>query len=489
MRTVSRILLLLGIMLAVTGSASAQWGELYATWDEGTNGTTHNTASVGVIKSNMFIALISNATRCFMIPYVNADSALGRVGTWEYSPPAGTYKFWDDGGFTQIQMERAYLLTATPDSFVYVANNDQNHNILVFKFTGDSMAVVPRPGSTTIMPHKETGTNGIFGIALDGAGYVYVCNDTTTGKTDDIKIYPPISEWDDNPTSAPIRTVDLPDGIYKGITVNAAGTAIFVSDYGNRKVYRYSGDRTSGYTKSTGFDFTMAADDTAGIYNVNRPGPMGLAYLNSKNIVAVACDIFGLSSGTHGSYSYGKIHLRNANTGAAISSDTSIAQINQAAWALSVTGTYTNRGDGTLFGNASCYASTWDVKVDGAEDIYSQSFYGWTVEKWHYTGTLPTFTGVEPIGEVIPTGFRLGANYPNPFNPSTRIEFSIPKGSFVSLRVFDLLGREVATLVNEEKAAGEYRATFDAREIPSGTYFYSLRAGDFVQTRSMVVVK
>jgi hypothetical protein len=492
MRTVLRVAAFLGVALLLVGSASAQWTELYATFDTDPNGTTDNTAAVGVISNNMFIALITNAGECFMIPYVNADSAVGRVGTWAYNPPSGTYKFWDDGGFTQIQMQGAYHMVATPDSFIYVPNNDQNHNILVFKFKYDSISIVPRPGSDNIYPRRETGLNSVFGIAVDAAGYIYVCNDTTTGKTDDIKIYPPISQWADNPTEAPMRTVDLPDGVYKGITVNPAGTAIFVSDYVNRIVYRYSGSRTTGYTKSTAFDFTMSATDTVPQYTALRPGPIGLAYLSPNNIVAVASDVWGVTpSGTYGTYSYGRIYMLNANSGAPISADTLVSRIDQAYWNYTIGGgSYTNRGNGDLFGNASMYTSTWDVKFDQAGNLYSQSFFGWTVEKWNFSGTLPSFpTGVEPIGGTIPDGFRLEQNYPNPFNPSTKIEFALPRTEYVDLKVFDILGREVAVLVNEEKPAGSYRVTFDAKGIPSGTYFYTLKSGSFSVTRSMVVVK
>jgi hypothetical protein len=490
MRTVLRLAGFFGVVLLLAGTGSAQWAELYSTYDYTDNGTTDNTAGVGVIKENMFIALVTNAGECFMVPYVNADSALGRVGTWEYNPASGTYKWWDDGGFFQIQMDKAYQIVATPDSFVYIANNDQNHNILVFKFKNDSMSIVPIPG-TAIFPRRETGTDRIYGLALDAAGYVYVCNDTTTGKTDDIKIYPPISQWTDNVSEAPLRTVDLPDGVYRGITVNPAGTAIFVCDYVNRKVLKYTGSRTSGYTANAGFNFTLAATDTVPVYTPLRPGPIGLAYLSPNNIVAVACDVWGVTpSATYGTYQYGRIYLVNANSGASISSDTLVSRIDQAYWNYVVMGgSYTNRGDGNLFGTASGYASTWDVKFDEAGNLYSQSFFGWTVEKWKFSGTLPSFTGVEPIGETVPGGFRLEQNYPNPFNPSTKIEFALPRTEDVRLTVYDVLGREVAVLVNEEKPAGSYRVTFDARGIPSGTYFYTLKSGAFTVTKSMVVLK
>jgi hypothetical protein len=90
--------------------------------------------------------------------------------------------------------------------------------------------------------------------------------------------------------------------------------------------------------------------------------------------------------------------------------------------------------------------------------------------------------------------FRLFQNYPNPFNPSTKIEFVIPKSSFVSLKIYDLLGREVASLVNEEKNPGSYEVEFsakggDAYNLSSGTYFYQIKAGDFVKTKKMIYLK
>lgn len=490
MGTVLRLAVFLGVMLVVIGTASAQWVELYSTFDDSghRNATTHNTPSVGVIKENMFVALVSNATRCFMVPYVNADSASGRVGDWPYEPPAETYKFWDDGGFWQIKMQMAFDIVAGPDSFIYVPNNDPDHNILVFKFINDSIFAVPRPGSTSVFPRRQTGSNGIYAIALDASGYVYVCNDTTTGVTDDIKIYPPISQWSENVDELPLGTVDLPDGIYKGLTVNPAGTALFVSDYVNRKVIKYAGSRTTGYTQSTAFDFTMAADDTVPEYTALRPGPIGLAYLSPNNIVAVACDVWGFqSSATNGTYSYGRIYLLNANSGALISQDTLVSRIDQAWWNYSIMGSYATRD--IMYGNASGYTSTWDVKFDEQGNLYSQSNYGWNVEKWTFNGTLPSFTGVGPIGSTFPEGFRLEQNYPNPFNPSTTIEFALPRSEKVLLTVYDVLGREVALLVNEEKPAGTYRATFEAKGLPSGTYFATLRAGSFTSTKSMILLK
>jgi hypothetical protein len=115
----------------------------------------------------------------------------------------------------------------------------------------------------------------------------------------------------------------------------------------------------------------------------------------------------------------------------------------------------------------------------------------------HYSEaiTAKTTTGV---AVTSPLTFSLDQNYPNPFNPTTRIAYVIPSGagsglqvagSDVRLTIYDVLGREVAVLVDGVQAPGQQEVVFDARALPSGVYFYRLHAGSFVQTRRMVLVK
>jgi hypothetical protein len=102
-----------------------------------------------------------------------------------------------------------------------------------------------------------------------------------------------------------------------------------------------------------------------------------------------------------------------------------------------------------------------------------------------------TGSGVVSVGdgEIQPVEFHLQQNYPNPFNPSTTLSYSIPEKSHVRLSVFDLLGREVAQLVNRVQGAGTYRITFDASGLPSGTYLYRITAGDFTSVKKMTFVR
>jgi FG-GAP-like repeat/Secretion system C-terminal sorting domain len=95
---------------------------------------------------------------------------------------------------------------------------------------------------------------------------------------------------------------------------------------------------------------------------------------------------------------------------------------------------------------------------------------------------------------LIPQSFSLGQNYPNPFNPTTKIKYTVPLVGtslmkFIQLKIYDVLGNEIATLVNEEKQAGEYEAEFNGTGFPSGVYLYRLKAGDFIQTKKMVLMK
>ncbi|MBK8554075.1 MAG: T9SS type A sorting domain-containing protein [Ignavibacteria bacterium] len=99
-------------------------------------------------------------------------------------------------------------------------------------------------------------------------------------------------------------------------------------------------------------------------------------------------------------------------------------------------------------------------------------------------------TDVTPVNSFVPTEFSLAQNYPNPFNPSTTINFSIPTSSEVSLKVYDALGKEVASLVNEFKNAGNYSVNFvAASSLTSGVYYYTISAGNFTATKKLMLVK
>jgi hypothetical protein len=102
---------------------------------------------------------------------------------------------------------------------------------------------------------------------------------------------------------------------------------------------------------------------------------------------------------------------------------------------------------------------------------------------------LVTPVGINPINNEIPSKFILEQNYPNPFNPSTVVKYSVPKDAYVTLKVFNSVGQEVKTIVSENQAAGNYQQIIDLDGFSSGVYFYSIVAGDFKDTKKMILVK
>jgi hypothetical protein len=130
------------------------------------------------------------------------------------------------------------------------------------------------------------------------------------------------------------------------------------------------------------------------------------------------------------------------------------------------------------------------INSDGADDVRDLSIYGNHIDlEGDAFIEIGGPTGVESISNEIPTEYSLEQNYPNPFNPSTKIEYSVPEQSFVQLKVYDILGNEVATLVSEDQAAGNYRADFSGINLTSGTYFYKIQVGSFIETKKMILIK
>ncbi|MBN1632612.1 MAG: T9SS type A sorting domain-containing protein [Ignavibacteria bacterium] len=107
-----------------------------------------------------------------------------------------------------------------------------------------------------------------------------------------------------------------------------------------------------------------------------------------------------------------------------------------------------------------------------------------------WTAIIDSLTiGVTKINEIIPEDYYLSQNYPNPFNPETKISYKIPEIGFVSLKIFDIRGREIKTLVEENQSAGEYELNFNAGDLPSGTYFYRIQTNEFTDTKKMVLAR
>jgi hypothetical protein len=153
----------------------------------------------------------------------------------------------------------------------------------------------------------------------------------------------------------------------------------------------------------------------------------------------------------------------------------------------------TNKNDWRLIGfnegNGTTTEAHYYFFVDDLFGTSSPQLY-YRLKQIDFDGSFE-YSGIVEV-EIAPSSFSLSQNYPNPFNPTTKIKFTISDFGFTTLKVYDVLGREVATLVNEEKQQGEYEIKFDALGIgnlASGIYFYQLKAGEFIETRKMILMK
>jgi len=148
------------------------------------------------------------------------------------------------------------------------------------------------------------------------------------------------------------------------------------------------------------------------------------------------------------------------------------------SWELSDAGINSDAINNLLLSSDnSLYATTRD-------GLYKSTDFG---DSW--LSVAPFVTGLISNNSGIPDEYKLEQNYPNPFNPTTVISYQIPQQGFVTLKIFDVLGKEVATLVNEEKPAGVYEVSFNAVDLASGVYIYRMKVNDFIQSKKMVLLR
>lgn len=121
--------------------------------------------------------------------------------------------------------------------------------------------------------------------------------------------------------------------------------------------------------------------------------------------------------------------------------------------------------------------------------IANNYIFAGTIDSSVWRRNLSEAIGIQQISEVVPSIYTLRQNYPNPFNPTTKIIFAIPKSSNVKITIFDIAGKELETLVNEQLQPGLYQTVWDASKYSSGVYFYRITAGDFTETKRMTLVK
>lgn len=166
-----------------------------------------------------------------------------------------------------------------------------------------------------------------------------------------------------------------------------------------------------------------------------------------------------------------------------------ITELNNAGFEIERTAVNTERLNWKNIGFVKGNGTTNHINEYSFQDyIYKRGFYKYRIKQIDLNGAFTYLPEIE-IHVILTEDFSLSQNYPNPFNPFTNINFTIGKPVNVTLKIFDILGNEITTLVNEERQAGDYKINFNAEGISSGIYYYQLKAGNFISAKKMILVR
>jgi hypothetical protein len=430
--------LLLAVLMAGTGLA--EYVCEYSNSEVTGNDATNRIVGIAVLSEDNFVMSINRESVPIyaLCKWTDATATTGRgndVLQWFYN-------------FDTVNLENPFGIGVDGNGNIYLANNDPNHNILVFDANGaDPVASAYRLETTT--------DDTLYAIDVDTDGHVFVCY--SNADQDRVDIYPSITDdmWTTH-TGSPAASVPLPDGLYYGMCVNDAGTEIYVSEYNSSIITRYTGSVSGGYTLDSGF--SVQVDSLATAIDVDNQGYL---YVVSDHASAM---LFENPAG----YSW--------------------------FWVVNLaTGVVTDKVDmyspngGQASETSAGYHSATDIEVDEAGNVYVVHYYAWAVEKW--VGSPSTAVeNAEATGEM-PRTSALVQNYPNPFNASTEIRYRLPQDARVRLDVFNVAGQLVERLVDREQAAGDHLINWNAGNLPSGIYLLRLQAGQETALSKMVLVR
>jgi Secretion system C-terminal sorting domain len=240
-------------------------------------------------------------------------------------------------------------------------------------------------------------------------------------------------------------------------------------------------------------NYIFAGSRYTGVYFSTNNGTTWIqTSLNTQTVWSMAVNGNNVFAGT------------NNNTGLYVSTNngtnwTQTPLNNRQIWSLAVSGNYIIAGTNNNFGVyvSSDNGASWIQRNEGfvninyvfALSILNNHIFAGANVTSVWRRPLGELTALQPISNEIPNQYSISQNYPNPFNPTTHIKFQIPKSGFVLLKVYDALGREISTLVNEQLNPGTYETIWDASNYPSGVYYYSFQSGDFGQTKKMILMK
>lgn len=326
---------------------------------------------------------------------------------------------------------------------------DPNNNAIMYFAQGDSVlrstnVLKGTPPSWSVMSHATTGGGGnitAFGVSKNPANRLYVGgSDGTVLRIDGANSGDPTA----TNLSAALGTAGATAGSYVNcIAVDPNNADNLIVVYSNYKVKSLFASTDGGTT----------FDDVSGNLEQNVDG-----------------------SGNGPSCRWVDVVNDGANATFYVATSTGL----YSTTTLNGTSTVWTQEGPTVIGNSVCPM------------VATRSSDGLVVVATHGSGVFSanqTITGIESETSSIPTSYTLNQNYPNPFNPSTKIKFNLPSSENVKLTIYDITGRKVKELVNQDLSAGVHTVDFNASNLASGTYIYRIQAGSFVQSKKMILMK
>ncbi|MDH3269051.1 MAG: YCF48-related protein, partial [Ignavibacteria bacterium] len=304
----------------------------------------------------------------------------------------------------------------------------------------------------------------ISGISTNNTGHIFVStNGGVYRSTDDG------ANWDQVYTSSASNVFTAPNGYVYTVSFIPAG------------LYRSTdnGDNWEHLTNGIGngvTELTIASDNT--IYGVDgngihRSDDLGDSWVTADN---------GIPKGSNGLYMFTVYAMATNSAGYIFASIKYLDAQDMTRYDIFRSLNKGNNWSTLSNGLMGAFTFANDISVDSDDFAYLGATNG--VYRSLYATDVP-----REENKSIPVTFNLEQNFPNPFNPNTKVQYSVPIRSIVVIKIFDILGDEIETLVNEEKAVGSYEITWYADDLPSGVYFYQLKAGPFVETKKMVLMK
>lgn len=296
----------------------------------------------------------------------------------------------------------------------------------------------------TVLEDVVTGLNQVWGIAFNTADNNIYWIDSGIDKIQK-----------GNVSSLPVSKVD----VVSGLTGNPRGLVI---DADNSLIY-WTDNTTDDISRAT----TSGASVTSLISGI--PYPQGIA-INWNSAVPVEISSF--------------TSLLNRNS--VKLSWTTVMEMNNRGFSIERKSTGEFKEIAFVSGNGS---SNHEINYSFEDRNLQVGSFRYRLKQMDYNGNYEYYNLTNEVIIGVPQQFRLLQNYPNPFNPVTNIEFELPQNSFVELKIFDITGREVSSILNQNLTAGYHKYSFDASGISSGAYFYRINAGSFSDMKKMIVLK